>query len=145
MIRRDDLPERRVRRRSGLAQQARHESHLEHPEPERAPRLTGEQADDLLQPRLEHVGRPEKDPLPLRRHALRPGGERLGRGRNRTRRVRTGARGDERDDVARERVAVFECPPAVGGLPVAGDEVLVLANVLLNAGHVPLLSIRARS
>jgi len=55
------------------------------------------------------------------------------------------AGGDVRDDVARERIAILERSPAVRGRPLAADEVLVLANLGLDARHLSLLSKRAAS
>ena len=126
MIRRDDLPERGVRRRRRLAEQAGHEAHLEHPEPETRAGLARQQADDLVEARLEDVGGLQEDALPLGGHALRPGGECRCCARHRALCVGARAGGDLGNDVARERVAVVERFPAARGRPFAADEVLVL-------------------
>ena len=76
----EDLAERRVRGGRRLAQQARHEAHLEHAEAEAGAGLPRQLADDLVAARLEDVGGLEEDRLTLGRHALRPLRERIGGG-----------------------------------------------------------------
>ena len=84
---RDDLADRRVRERRRLAEEARHEVHLEHAEAEGAAGLAREQRDDLVRAALEDVGRLEEDPLPLGRRRLRPGRERRRGGLDRAPRI----------------------------------------------------------
>ena len=110
-------PDRAVRDRGRLTEQARHEAHLEHAEAEAAARLAREQRDDLLPPALEDVGRLQEDALPLGGRRLRPRRERR-RGRlDRASRVLAPAGRNAGDDVAGERVEVVERRAAVGVRP----------------------------
>jgi hypothetical protein len=82
--------------------------HLEHPEPERAPRLAGEHRHDLVAPALEDVRRLEEDALADGRRRLRPLREGSGRGLDGAPRILPPTGGDLGDDVARVRVAILE-------------------------------------
>ena len=86
------------------------------PKPKLAPVSRASRLDDLVEARLEDVGRLQEDPLPLGGHALRPRGERCGCARHRALCVGAGAGCDLGDDVAGEGIAVLERSPAVGGL-----------------------------
>ena len=143
MIRGDDLACGRISESCGLAQQVGHEAELEHPEAEARAGLAGEQADDLLEAALEHIGRLQEDPLPLRGDRLRPGGERVARSVDRACSLRARAGRDERNDVAGERITILE-RAAFAGDPFTADEVLVLAYAGLDARHGALLSPRHR-
>ncbi len=72
---RDHGPDRRVRERCGLTQEAGDEVHLEHADAEARAGLPRKQLDDLVAAALEHVGGLEEDPLPLGRQHGRPAGE----------------------------------------------------------------------
>ena len=69
---REDLADRHVRGAGRLAEQAGHEVHLEHPEPEARAGLAGQPAGDLVAARLEQVGGLQEDALPHGRRGLRP-------------------------------------------------------------------------
>jgi hypothetical protein len=125
----EDLAERAVGQGGRLAQQAGHEAHLEHPEPvDAAAGLAGQQADDLVGPALQDVGRGQEDPLALGRRGLRPGGEGGGGGLDGPAGVLAGPGGDLGHHLARVRVEVLEGRPAAGLGPVASDEVPVLGG-----------------
>ncbi len=100
MIGRDDLTGGRVGERRRLAQEARHEAHLEHSEPEARAGLTCEEAHDLFQPALENVGGLQEHALPLGGDGLRPLGKGGGRSGHRLRGVGTRSR---RNDERRSR------------------------------------------
>ena len=103
-----DLAGRCVRAAGGLPEQPGHEVHLEHAEAEARAGLAGQQPDDLVHAALEDVGGPQEDALPHGRRRLRPLGERRGCGVDRRARVRGGAGGHARHDVAGERIDVVE-------------------------------------
>ena len=128
-------------RRRRLAQQARHEAHLEHAEAEAARRSRARAAPTTSSRRgLEDVGGLQEDRLALRRRRLRPGGERVGRGLDRARRVLARAGGHERDDVAGERIEVVERAAPGGVDPLPADELLGLAYVRTGRSSRRLLS-----
>jgi hypothetical protein len=131
----DDRPGRRVRRTGRLAEQPRHEAHLEHAEAEGAARLAGEPLDNLVTPALEDVGRLQEDRLAGRGRRLRPFGERRRRGLDGAAGVVAGSGRDVGDDVARERVGVVEPAPVAGLDPLAADEVQAVADARLGRAH----------
>ena len=88
----------------GLAEEPRHEAHLEHAEAEARARLARKQRDDLVLPPLEDVGRAQEDPLAHRRRRLRPLGEGRRGGCDRAPRVLATSCRHARDDVAGERI-----------------------------------------
>ena len=136
-IRRDDLADRRIGERRALAEEARHEVHLEHREAERGPRLAREQRDDLVVAALEHVGGLEEERLAGGRRRLRPARRGGGGGRDRAVGVRARPGGDLGDEVAVERIAVLERAATLGVAPRAADEELLAALPGVHA-HVPL-------
>ena len=109
--------------------------HLEHAEAEGATGLACQQSDHLVLPALEDVGGLEEDALPLGGRRLRPRREGRGRRVDRTRGVLAAARRHARHHVAGERIQVVERRTAGGVHPLAADELLRLADLLLDGGH----------
>ena len=118
----DHLADRGVGHGCRLSQQAGRENGLEHPEPECAARLAGEQAHNLVPAALEDVSRPQEYLLAYRRRCRRPFRERGGRACDSALGVRARARGSPNDDVPGVGITDVERGAVRGVRPLAGDE-----------------------